>query len=271
MDAQSVLVILAEQAGAEAALSHAAAAALPRTTIRVLHVRVDPMSTIMPTEEILSKKREEALLREGEIEAAALRPVYEAWAGGLPAGLVAEWLDVAGTEALRIGQYAKDAALLVMAAPEPASRGHALQAFHAALFDVRRPLLAVPSDHRAGPVRRILVGWKDGEASRRSIGDALPWLRQAANVQVVHVGEPDKGEPAAADQFLASRGIKAAARAVAEDGIAVGERLLAEAQAVRADWVVMGAYRHNQLMEWVLGGITRTILDQARLPIFLRH
>jgi nucleotide-binding universal stress UspA family protein len=53
--------------------------------------------------------------------------------------------------------------------------------------------------------------------------------------------------------------------------LADGERLLAEAQAVQADWLVVGAYRRNRLVEWVLGGITRTVLDQARLPVFMKH
>ncbi len=273
MDAGLILAILAERTGADATLSHAAAAAmaLSEPTICALHVRVDPLSTIMPTEEILSKEQEETLLREGEAEGAAIKLVYEAWVKKLPADLVADWEDLAGTEAVQIGQHAKEAALLVMAAPTTTTRGHALQAFHAALFDVHRPLLAVPPDHQAGPIRRILIGWKEGEVSRRAIEAALPWLRQAADVQVVRVGKADDGELAAADQFMASLGVNAAARAVAENGMADGERLLAEARAVQADWLVMGAYRHNRLVEWVFGGITRTVLDQAQLPVFMKH
>lgn len=104
MDAGLVLVVLAERKGADAALSHAAtaAAALPERTICALHVRVDPLSTIMPTEEILSKKQEETLLREGEAEGAAIKLVYEAWVKKLPADLVGDWEDIAGTEATQI-------------------------------------------------------------------------------------------------------------------------------------------------------------------------
>jgi nucleotide-binding universal stress UspA family protein len=273
MDTGLILTILAERIGADAALSHAAVAAmaLSEPTICALHVRVDPFSTIMPTEEILSKKQEERLLREGEAEGAALKLIYEAWVKRLPTGLVADWEDLAGTEVAQIGQHAKEAALLVMAAPTAATRGHALQAFHAALFDVHRPVLAVPPDHQAAPIQRILIGWKEGEVSRRAIKAALPWLRQAADVQVVSIGEPDDGELGAADQFMASLGIHATARTVAENRLSDGERLLAEAQAVQADWLVMGAYRRNRLVEWVLGGITRTVMDQAQLPVFMKH
>lgn len=121
------------------------------------------------------------------------------------------------------------------------------------------------------PIRRILIGWKEGDVSRRAIEAALPWLRQAADVQIVRVGEADDGELAAGDQFLASLGVQATTRMVAENGLADGGRLLAEARAVQADWLVMGAYRHNRLVEWVFGGITRTVLDQAQLPVFMMH
>lgn len=272
MEASLVLVVLAERGGAEAALRHAAiaAAVLPGPFIRVLHVRVDPRSTITP-EEIMTKRQEETLLRAGEAEGADLRKVYEAWAQQLPAGIIADWQDLPGTEAAQIKLHAKKAALLVIPAPTTATRGHALQACHTALFDVHRPLLAVPPDHHAGPVQRIVIGWKEGEVTRQAVKSALPWLAQAADVQVVRVGEPDNGELAAADQYMASLSIRATARAVAEAGLADGERLLAEARTTAADWLVMGAYRHNRLVEWVLGGMTRTVLHQARLPVFMQH
>lgn len=273
MDAALILAILAERTGADATLSHAAAAAkaLSEPTICALHIRVDPLSTIMPTEEMLSKEQEETLLREGEEEGAAIKLFYEAWVKKLPADLVADWEDLAGTEAAQIGQHAKEATLLVMAAPTGATRGHALQAFHAALFDVHRPLLVVPPHHEAGPIRRILIGWKEGEVTRRAIEAALPWLRQAADVQVVLVGKANDGGLAAADHFMASLGVNATTRTVAENGMADGERLLEEARAVQADWLVMGAYRHNRLVEWVFGGITRTVLNRAQLPVFMKH
>ena len=53
--------------------------------------------------------------------------------------------------------------------------------------------------------------------------------------------------------------------------IVLARVLLAEAAAMKADWLVMGAYRHNRIVEWALGGVTRTVLREARLPLFLVH
>lgn len=273
MDARSILVLLAERFGAEAALQHAAIAAqaLPDAAITALHVRVDPLTTIIPTEEVMPEGTERAMLREAAEEGATIRVIFDAWAGQRPRGLPASWEDLVGTEEDQIKQHAASAALLVMAAPAAKTRGHALLAFHTALFDVQKPLLAVPVTHRAARVARILVGWKDSDVSRRAIEAAAPWLRRAETVEVVRVGEADQGELAAAEQLLADIGVRATARAVAQDGLSNGRRLLAEAASMNADWLVMGAYRHNRFVESLVGGVTRTVLREARLPLFLLH
>jgi nucleotide-binding universal stress UspA family protein len=158
----------------------------------------------------------------------------------------------------------------VIAAPRSESRGHARQAFHAALFETRRPVLAISSRVKAGPVRRIVVGWQNNDFSRRVLLEAAPWLDVAAEVHAVHVGE-DAEELESAEKLLADLGISAKTRLAPEDGLSRGERLLSEAKALGADWLVMGAYRHSHLREWILGGVTKTVLETAPMPLFLLH
>jgi nucleotide-binding universal stress UspA family protein len=45
--------------------------------------------------------------------------------------------------------------------------------------------------------------------------------------------------------------------------------LLSEAVAFGADLLVMGAYGHSHLSEWMFGGVTRTVLGEARLPVLM--
>ncbi len=101
--------------------------------------------------------------------------------------------------------------------------------------------------------------------SYRAVQAALPWLQKAGAVQVVHVGD-HAGELAVAEQFLSGLGVRAALHAVPGNGLADGERLLAEAEALDADWLVMGAYRRRQIVEWMLGGVTRTVLGTSTVP-----
>jgi nucleotide-binding universal stress UspA family protein len=50
-----------------------------------------------------------------------------------------------------------------------------------------------------------------------------------------------------------------------------GETLLTGAHMIGADILVMGAYAHNPIQEFVLGGVTRFMLAHADLPVLMRH
>jgi nucleotide-binding universal stress UspA family protein len=49
----------------------------------------------------------------------------------------------------------------------------------------------------------------------------------------------------------------------------MGRLLLSQAGAFDANLVVMGAYGHSHLSEWVFGGVTRTVLREAGLPVLM--
>lgn len=51
----------------------------------------------------------------------------------------------------------------------------------------------------------------------------------------------------------------------------LGEALLEETGKAEADLMVMGAYGHSRLREMVLGGVTRSVLSDADIPVFLMH
>lgn len=66
-----------------------------------------------------------------------------------------------------------------------------------------------------------------------------------------------------AEHLLTELGGYGIVRAVAEDGITDRERLLAEAEAMHADWLMMSAYPQKCLIRWVLDGVTRMVLQSA--------
>jgi nucleotide-binding universal stress UspA family protein len=45
--------------------------------------------------------------------------------------------------------------------------------------------------------------------------------------------------------------------------------LLSQAVEFRADLLIMGAYGHSKLREWMFGGVTRTVLYEAGLPVLM--
>ena len=47
--------------------------------------------------------------------------------------------------------------------------------------------------------------------------------------------------------------------------------LLVTAKSVGADLLVMGAYGHSRVREFIFGGVTRQILQTADMPVFMAH
>ena len=139
------------------------------------------------------------------------------------------------------------------------------------LFGSARGVLLVPEGRTAGPVRRVVVGWNGSREAARAVAEAMPILRNAAKV-VVLTAERD---PAADEldtrlaRHLDRHDVKATLHDVRSRDPA--DALIAEATAIEADMIVIGAYGHSRLREWALGGVTRDLLLRSPLPLFLAH
>ena len=140
------------------------------------------------------------------------------------------------------------------------------------------PCIVVPeSFKRKAAVRSVAVAWNGSTEAIRAIHAALPILKRARNV-VLLAGEQkeifsaiDWNVPFKVEEYLAGHGIDFTKKAFRADPNAAGQRLLHAADANDADLLVMGAYGRARLSEWMLGGATRYILDNAELPVFMRH
>ncbi|MCE4369616.1 universal stress protein [Xanthomonas hortorum] len=140
------------------------------------------------------------------------------------------------------------------------------------------PLLIIPrawSGSRIG--RRIVVAWNGSRQARRALSDALPLLVAAHWVNLLLV-DPDRvpgrhGEEPGADMaaYLARHGVEVEVVRIASGERPVASALLAHAQEIGADLLVFGAYSRARLSEAVLGGVTRTLLAEPPLPLFVSH
>jgi nucleotide-binding universal stress UspA family protein len=147
------------------------------------------------------------------------------------------------------------------------------------VMDSGRPILVIPNaGHFEGIGKRILVCWNTSREAVRAINDAMPLLQTADKVTVLVVNpeEPnsgDHGDIASADiaLFLARHGVKAEAASIKSSLSDVGEIILSRAFDVDADMIVAGAYGHSRTREWILGGVTKTLLHETTIPAFLSH
>jgi len=138
------------------------------------------------------------------------------------------------------------------------------------------PILVLPNDWKPEPIgNRILVGWNASREARRAVADALPFLVAARSVTLLVV-DPKKradqhGEEPGADiaLYLARHGARTDVVQVSSNGRHVAEIILTCATALGMDLIVIGAYSHARSLEMVFGGVTRTLLMQARIPVLM--
>ncbi len=129
---------------------------------------------------------------------------------------------------------------------------------------IGRPVLIVPPDADTLDLASVVVGWKESRETRRAVMDALPLLQQAGRVAVVEVAADEDLVDAChrlqdVVAWLKCHGV--AAEAVAAPSVGNdATRLDAIAREHGAGLLVAGAYGHNRLREWVLGGVTRDLL-----------
>jgi len=147
---------------------------------------------------------------------------------------------------------------------------------HQLVLTVGRPVLLVPYAGRFETLgRRILLAWNAGREATRATTDAIPFLRDAEEVNVVAVNPAGRqhGEVPGADigLYLARHGVRVKVSNVQATEIDVGNQLLSSAADLSSDLIVMGAYGHSRFAELVLGGVTRTMLESMTVPVLMTH
>jgi nucleotide-binding universal stress UspA family protein len=139
-----------------------------------------------------------------------------------------------------------------------------------------RPALVVPYIGAGKSMgRRVLVAWDAGREAARAVNDALPFLKRADKVAVLIIN-PDQGdhgpEPGADIALhLARHGVRAEAQHLTADDLSTANALLSRLVDLDIDLLVMGAYGHSRLREWILGGVTKEIFRQMTVPVLMSH
>ena len=141
-----------------------------------------------------------------------------------------------------------------------------------------RPVLLVPKSGVVGPLQgNALVGWNGSREAARAAFDAIPLLRRMDKVTIIWV-DPQKvfeapGAVPGAELavVLARHGINAVAEGFPTAGLSEGEALSMRARDLGANLLVMGAYGHTRLREYVFGGTTRFMLNEILTPTLMSH
>ena len=140
-----------------------------------------------------------------------------------------------------------------------------------------RPVLVVPPGFADAPIAATVVaGWDGSTQALRALAAALPLLVRADGVRLALIN-PERlsdvhGEQPGADMalYLARHGVKVDV-VLERTHATAGDALMALARAAGAGLIVAGAYGHSRYREWVLGGVTRELLERTPVPLLLAH
>ena len=189
--------------------------------------------------------------------------------------VVSDYAEVGWADEM-VGRRARYADL-TLAGPELlASETLRQKVVEGALFWSGKPLLLVPEG--AQPTlnpKRVLVAWDTRIEATRAVREALELLAAADEVRLAIVdpieGERSHGEEPGADvaTFLARHGVKVTVDRLPSENHSVADVLRRHAVDTEAEMLVMGAYGHSRLRERIFGGVTRSMLENPPLPVFL--
>lgn len=151
------------------------------------------------------------------------------------------------------------------------------------IMNCARPVLVVPRTARDPAAEdHVLVAWDGSKEASHALGAAVPLLRHARTVTVAALA--GTGPETGADelraqqpdlvQFLGRHGVAPRMlvhEAARDDPTDAGRALLDLAAGLHCNVLVMGCYGHGRLRELCLGGASRTVLADARIPVLLAH
>lgn len=153
----------------------------------------------------------------------------------------------------------------------------AREMIEAVIFGSGRPAIVVPPTAGAAPsvLDHVAIGWDGSRVAARALADALMLLPEGARITVLTVkGEktldrPDLGAAIAAG--LSRGGYVVAPVDVALGGGGIGVALQEAARAAGAQMLAMGGFGHSRFRDMVLGGATKGVLADLRMPVLLSH
>ncbi|MDN5001320.1 universal stress protein [Bradyrhizobium sp. GCM10027634] len=145
-----------------------------------------------------------------------------------------------------------------------------------AMLRMGRPTLSVPERVTKLSGDRIVVGWKDTREARLAVRDAMPFLTRASQVTIAEICTSDEQDAARkrvrdVAGYLQRHGVQCQNEIRVHTAEPDGGYLIRLASELDADLIVAGGYGHSRLGEWIFGGMTETLLQQAPVCLLMSH
>ncbi len=182
------------------------------------------------------------------------------------------WIEMPGTPEHVMPIVGRTADLIMVSRPRSAKSRLAHAFLAESVLSTGRPVLVLPQKRHFRMTGHMAVAWDRSPEAARAVKLALPLMRLAEDVTFFEVAGDLQHGPTARDMvgYLAWHDIKARARVLKGGGVPE-HKLITAINDSNTNLVIMGAYSHSRLREVIFGGVTRFMLYEARLPVFVVH
>jgi nucleotide-binding universal stress UspA family protein len=259
-------------------------AAQARAHVTALYVRPEPAAIAASLPDLVETAGLDLATIEasGKEAARRARADFEAWcaAKNVPTHpghrldeTFAVWREETGDLAASVAALGRVNDLIVV---DGRMRGGPLSAgaLDAAIFSSGRPALIVGETIPSDFLRHAVIAWNGSLEGSRVIAQSLGLLHEAEKVWIFTAATAKAKDRPLADlqTYLRYHGIVAQPAMLPSRSFeTVGEALLATCHEARASLIVMGAYTRSRIHESYLGGVTRHVLQNARIPVLLSY
>lgn len=144
----------------------------------------------------------------------------------------------------------------------------------AVLFGAGGPVWIFPAAEATGHLQTVAIAWDGGRAAARALRDALPVLGLSKHVVILSATDDKPVEELQlpdVQRHLEEHDLEVSTVLFSRGDRPIGVALQQAALEAGAGLLVMGAYGHNRLREFVLGGATKSVLSSRTLPILMSH
>ena len=172
-----------------------------------------------------------------------------------------------------IGAYGRVADIVVVGRPG-SGRGDPRRAtLESVLFEAGRPILIAPRKAPEKIGETVIISWNRSTETARTVGFAMPVLKQAKRVIVLSVSGAMAPGPSAEAlaKSLQRHGLPVDVANVDSGSRSAGKVILEQAASLGGDLIVKGGYTQSRLRQMIFGGATSEILASADIPVFMAH
>lgn len=143
------------------------------------------------------------------------------------------------------------------------------------VFGAGRPSILIPAGVTSAPIKHVAIAWDASRVAARALADVMPLLPEDCRIAVLTVQDekplPGEGIAESLAASLRERGYHAEAHPATLGRRRIAAALQEAALDAGAQMLAMGGFGHSRIRDFVLGGATKEVFADLRLPILLSH